>query len=111
MPGCRVFASVLLDPLERDRLLQGVFRVGSRSVMFRFEDFGDGDMFGAVIEAIDADGEVDDRLRVRLLFWNELAAIHATAGAKFEIWYARTVGDGVVLPGLADVDLADLVAE
>jgi hypothetical protein len=53
-------------------------------------------MFGAVIE--DVREQPDGRLRVRLLFWSDLAAIYVTPGAQFEVWYARTLGAGVVLP-------------
>lgn len=67
--------------------------------MFRFPEAGqyeDGDMFGAVIEEIDA--QPDGLLRVHLWFWNDLAAIYVTPGARFEVWYVRTSGEGVVLP-------------
>lgn len=45
---------VRLNESDRARLLAGVFREGSRSVMFRFPEAGeheDGDMFGAIIKA------------------------------------------------------------
>ena len=94
-------ASVLvrLDETEKARLMAGVFRPGSRSVMFRFPEvakYEDGDMFGAVIEEIEE--QSDGSLRVRLLFWSDLARIYVTPGARFEVWYARTLGEGVVLP-------------
>lgn len=66
--------------------------------MFRFPEAGeheDGDMFGAIIEELDE--QPDGRLRAHLLFWSELARIYVTPGASFEVWYASTVGDGVVL--------------
>lgn len=67
--------------------------------MFRFPEAAaheDGDMFGAIIESLDECS--DGQLRVQLLFWNDLARIYATPGSEFEVWYARTVGRGVVLP-------------
>ncbi len=67
--------------------------------MFRFAEAGeheDGDMFGAVVEGVE---ERPDRLlQVQLRFWSDLAMIYVTLGARFEVWYGRTVGDGVVLP-------------
>ncbi len=97
--GHRADALVRLDEVEQARLLAGVFRPGSRSVMFRFPKAGeheDGDMFGAVIE--DVDEQPDGRVHVSLRFWNDLARIYVTPGAQFEVWYARTLGGGVVLP-------------
>lgn len=67
--------------------------------MFRFPVQADddvGDMFGAVIESVEA--EADGRLRVGLLFWDDVASIYVTPGTKFYVWYARTLGDGVLLP-------------
>ncbi|WP_203337831.1 hypothetical protein [Nocardioides limicola] len=96
--GHRANALVRLEEPDRARLLAGVFQPGSRSVMFRFLEAGeheDGDMFGAIIEELDE--QPDGQLRAHLLFWNDLARIYATPGAEFEVWYARTVGDGVVL--------------
>lgn len=58
--------------------------------------YEDGDMFGAVIEEVDQ--QPDGLLGVHLWFWNDLATIYVTPGARFEVWYARTLGDGVVLP-------------
>lgn len=68
-------------------------------MMFRFPEAGeqeDGDIFGAVIEEVDE--QPDGLLRVRLLFWNDLARVYVTPGARFEAWYARTLGEDVVLP-------------
>jgi hypothetical protein len=97
--GHRADVLVRLNESDRTRLLAGVFREGSRSVMFRFPEAGeheDGDMFGAIIEELV--DQPDGRLRAHLLFWSDLARIYATPGANFEVWYASTVGDGVVLP-------------
>lgn len=90
---------VRLDDVERARLLGGVFRPGSRSVMFRFPEvaqYEDGDMFGADIEEVDE--QADGVLRVHLWFWNDLARIYVTPGSKFEVRNVRTSGDGVLLP-------------
>jgi hypothetical protein len=97
--GHQVVALVRLDEAERARLLQGVFGPGSRSVMFRFPEAAqheDGDMFGAVISEVDE--QSDGLLRAHLWFWSDLARIYVTPGARFEVWYARTLGEGVVLP-------------
>lgn len=97
--GHRADVLVRLEELDRARLLAGVFREGSRSVMFRFPEAGeheDGDMFGAIIEELDE--QPDGQLRAHLLFWNDLARIYVTPGATFEVWYAQTIGEGVVLP-------------
>jgi hypothetical protein len=96
--GHRADALIRLNESDRTGLLAGVFRPGSRSVMFRFPEAGEresGDMFGAVIEEVAE--QPDGLLRVRLLFWNDLARIYVTPGARFEVWYARTLGEGVVL--------------
>jgi hypothetical protein len=69
--------------------------------MFRFRDAGDdedGDLFGAVVEKIDE--QFDGVLRVRLWFWSDLAPIYVTPGVRFEVWYGRPSGTGVVLPEL-----------
>lgn len=97
--GQRADVLVRLNESDRARLLAGVFREGSRSVMFRFPEAGaheDGDMFGAIIEELVE--QVDGRLHAHLLFWNDLARLYVTPGATFDVWYAHTVGDGVVLP-------------
>lgn len=99
MTGHRVSALVRLDESEKQRLLDGVFRAGSRSVLFRFPDIledGVGDMLGAIIESVDTTAE--GLLRVELWFWDDIAAIYVTPGARFEVWYVRTSGEGVVLP-------------
>lgn len=67
--------------------------------MFRFPEvaqYEEGDMFGAVIEEVVQ--QADSLLRVHLWFWNDLARIYVTPGARFEVWYVRTSGQGVVLP-------------
>ena len=97
--GHRADVLVRLSEPDRGRLLAGVFSEGSRSVMFRFPEAGeheDGDMFGAIIEELGE--QPDGQLRAHLLFWSDLARIYVTPGATFEVWYARTVGEGVVLP-------------
>lgn len=97
--GHQVEVLVRLDEAEKDRLLGGVFKPGSRSVMFRFPaaaEHEDGDMFGAVIEEVEE--RRDGLLLVRLWFWNDLARIYVTPGERFEVWYVRTSGEEVVLP-------------
>jgi len=96
--GHRARVLVRLDEADRTRLLSGVFRPGGRSALFRFLDAveDDADMFGAVIDALDV--APDGQLRAELWFWYDGAAIYATQGARFEVWYGHTVGDGVVLP-------------
>ena len=90
---------VHLDEAEKARLLPVVFAPGSRSVMFRFPEAGryeNGDMFGAVIDEVTE--QPDGQLLVQLWFWNDLARIYVTPGARFEIWYGHTAGEGLVLP-------------
>lgn len=99
MTGHNALTLVRLDEAEERRLLDGVFRVGSRSVMFRFPDLaeeGVGDMLGAVIESLEPTPE--GLLRAELLFWDDIARIYVTPGARFEVWYVRTSGEGMVLP-------------
>jgi hypothetical protein len=102
MTGHGAVVLIRLGEAEKARLLQGVFRPGSRSVMFRFPEAAqheDGDMFGAVIG--EADEQADGLLRVHLCFWNDLARIYVTPGARCEVWYARTLGEGLVLSDTA----------
>jgi hypothetical protein len=96
--GHRADVLIRLEESDRAGMLAGVFQTGSRSVMFRFPEAGEhegGDMFGAVIEKVDE--QSDGLLRVHLLFWNDLARIYVTPGAQFDVWYVRTLGDGIVL--------------
>ena len=100
--GHRACAIVRLHEEDRQRLIEGVFRPGGQSVMFRFPlaaEHEGGDLFGAIIELVDNGS--DGWLRVQLWFWQEIAAIYVTPGSEFEVWYGHTVGDGVVLPDSA----------
>jgi hypothetical protein len=73
---------------------------GTRSLLAGFPALeGPGDVqIGAVIEVSDGGlltpGTKD--VRVRLRFWADDAAIYATPGATFTLWYGRVVGAGVV---------------
>jgi len=69
---------------------------GSRSPIYVFESVEGQEpvTLGAVIEDVtQAGAEID----LVLEFWAEPAAIYATPGTSFGIWYRETVGSGVVV--------------
>jgi hypothetical protein len=43
-----------------------------------------------------------DQVDARVHFWADEARLHATPGARFELWYGRIVGKGVVLSVVDD---------
>jgi hypothetical protein len=53
---------------------------------------------GAVIDVIDGPALVPgrDEVPVVIRFWADEAAVYATPGAAFTLWYGGTVGNGVV---------------
>lgn len=57
-------------------------------------------MFGACIESVA--NRSDGRQHASLHFWYDGAAVYARPGAKFEVWYSRAVGEGVVVPTSTD---------
>jgi hypothetical protein len=90
-------ALVRLDDAEERRLLDGVFRAGSRSVMFRFPDLaeaGGGDMLGE--SSSRSPPTPEGLLRVELWFWDDIARIYVTPGARFEVWYVRWASPPIV---------------
>lgn len=96
--GHHADALIRLIEDDKERLLAGAFRAGSRSIMFRFPVAArheDGDMFGAVVEKVEE--QSDGQLAVHLWFWNDIAPFYATPDAKFDAWYGKTVGDGVII--------------
>lgn len=74
---------------------------GTRSLMLVFPSLEDpaGEVkIGSVIDAIGGPalipGTVEVPVTVR--FWADEAAVYATPGAAFTLWYGRAVGTGVV---------------
>lgn len=113
MPGHRVIAE--LDLLATDHGgLKAAAREGNKSLLFVFEGLGDQDdevvRFGAVIDRIrSGSGEPGRSTEAELWFWIELAAIYATPGVRFDLWYAgRIVGHGKVLDVCDDLGDDDL---
>ena len=53
---------------------------------------------GAVIDAADGSALAPgkDQVPVVIRFWADEAAVYATPGSTFRLWYGRTVGTGVV---------------
>lgn len=74
---------------------------GTRSLMLVFpslEDSGGEVKIGAVIETINGAALVPgaDEVPVIIRFWADEAAVYATPGTAFTLWYSRVVGKGVV---------------
>lgn len=74
---------------------------GSRSLLLAFpaaEPGGEEVKVGAVIDVIGGSALVPGAAGVPVVirFWADEAAVHATPGAAFTLWYGRAVGSGVV---------------
>ncbi len=74
---------------------------GSRSLLLVFpslERQGEEVKIGALIDVIDGSALVPgtDGVPVIIRFWADEAAVYATTGAAFTLWYGRAVGKGVV---------------
>ncbi len=74
---------------------------GTRSLLLAFaplEREGEDVMVGAVIDVIGGPVLVPGtaELPVIIRFWADEAAVCATPGAAFTLWYGRAVGTGVV---------------
>jgi hypothetical protein len=74
---------------------------GSRSLLLVFpslEEPGGEVKIGAVIDVVNGSELVPgtDEVPVIISFWADEAAVYATPGAAFIIWYGRIIGHGVV---------------
>jgi hypothetical protein len=74
---------------------------GTRSLLLVFrslEQPGGEVRIGAVIDVVDGSALVPGAGEVPVVvrFWADEAAVYATPGAAFTIWYGRPVGTGVV---------------
>jgi hypothetical protein len=74
---------------------------GSRSLLISFapdEPGGEDVKVGAVIDVVGGLGLVPGsaEVPVTLRFWADEAAVYATPGVSFTLWYGRAVGTGVV---------------
>ncbi|SRR6266446_5698264 len=74
---------------------------GTRSLMLVFpslEDPASEVKIGAVIEVIGGPALVPgtEEVPVIMRFWADEAAVYATPGAAFTLWYGRPVGTGMV---------------
>ena len=95
-----VEARLSLLPAESGGL-QTPLSTGTRSLLLSFPSLEGHDkqvQIGAVIYLMDVEALEPGMLEalVRLHFWDDEAAIYATPGATFKIWYGRVVGEGVV---------------
>lgn len=95
-----VEARVGLLPTESGGL-RSPMPTGTRSLLLVFpslEDPGREFQIGAVIDVIDGPALVPgaDEVPVIVRFWADEAAVYATPGAVFTLWYGRPVGRGVV---------------
>ena len=74
---------------------------GTRSLLLVFpslEHPGEEVKIGAVIDVVGGPALVPGTagVPVTIRFWADEAAVYATPGAAFTLWYGRVVGDGVV---------------
>jgi hypothetical protein len=74
---------------------------GTRSLVLVFSSLEAPDeevKFGAVIDVTDGPALVPgaDQVPVIIRFWADEAAVYATPGAAFTLWYGGLVGQGVV---------------
>jgi hypothetical protein len=81
--------------------LHGPMPTGTRSLLLAFaplEREGEDVKVGAVIDVIGGPALVPGatELPVVIRFWADEAAVYATPGAAFTLWYGRAVGTGVV---------------
>jgi len=95
-----VEARLSLLPAESGGL-QTPLPTGTRSLLLNFLSLESRDeqvRIGAVIDVMDAKSLEPGTLETlaRIHFWTDEAAIYATPGATFKIWYGRVVGEGVV---------------
>lgn len=95
-----VGARVRLLPAESGGL-RGPMPTGTRSLMLVFpslEDAAEEVQIGAVIDVVGEPALVPgrDEVPVVIQFWADEAAVYATPGAAFTLWYGGTVGSGVV---------------
>jgi hypothetical protein len=81
--------------------LRSPLPTGTRSLLLVFPslEYSGGEVkIGAVIDVIDGSALVPgtDGVAVTIRFWADQAAVWATPGAAFTLWYGRVVGKGVV---------------
>ena len=102
--GHRVVVEADLKHIEEGGL-RGPIHDGHRSVAYRFVGLGDeaDQAFGAIVEEVLQGGDPGGRLVARIRFYHDLAEVYATAGAEFEVWYGRVVGNGRVLSVVDEV--------
>ncbi len=79
---------------------------GTRSLLLGFSPLqpsGGEVKFGAVIDVADGSALVPGaaQVPVTIRFWADEAAVYATPGTAFTLWYGRVVGEGMVT-GIAD---------
>jgi hypothetical protein len=84
---------------------------GSKSLLFQFAAATESQQdelvsLGAMVTTPDqshlAWGDVDRQ--VLLNFWGDEARMHVHEGAVFSVWYSRTIGNGVIVKLIDDLD-------
>lgn len=93
-------ARVGLLPAEEGGL-QSPMPTGTRSLLLVFPSLEDPDgkvEIGAVIDVVSGPALVPGAYGVPVIvrFWADEAAVYATPGAEFTLWYGRAIGQGVV---------------
>ena len=98
MPGHRAVAKVSLRPTHEGGLASPV-EPGHKSLLFSFGEDDDEDdvTLGALFEDVEGNSGPGASFRGTLWFWQDVAALHATPGARFTIWYGGSVGSGQIL--------------
>lgn len=96
MSGHRVVADVELLAEDAGGLKSPV-EEGNRSLIVSIDENGDRVQLGAVFERVEGSGRPGSSFRAELVFWHDIAAIHATPGTEFTLWYGRDVGSGRVV--------------
>ncbi len=97
MPGHKVEATIVLDHTPEERPRFPPIAPGNRSLLYQFaslETAGRDEGFGAVVEHVEP---AKAGHTVQLWFWADLAAVYATPGVPFKIWYEGVAGHGSVL--------------
>ncbi len=102
MHAHRVLAELELFPTELGGLGFEV-QERNRSLLFVFPPLEEEPVqHGAIIEQLYDEARPGTRVTAQVRFFDDSAAIVASAGAEFDLWLGRTVGRGVVKEVLAE---------
>lgn len=98
----RVVAELELFPTDHGGLNFEV-KERNRSLLFVFPPLEEDPVqHGAVIEQIYGEASPGESVTAQVQFFDDSAAVVASAGAEFDLWLGRTVGRGVVKEVLSE---------